>query len=99
MPRHPFTTNDHHAIIKEIARDMKKAGFLNTYLELGISMGTCINEIAKIADKVYGHDYTTRRGFGVIEAVEVFLKHNKNWYLCGLTRGRFPSYCLAKKHD
>lgn len=52
----PFTKRDHIQIIKAIADGLMKAGFLNSYLEIGIKTGSCFNIIAPLAKKAYAVD-------------------------------------------
>ncbi|MFW9871685.1 MAG: class I SAM-dependent methyltransferase [Candidatus Thorarchaeota archaeon] len=69
----PFSGKSHIRVIKEIARGMHEAGFLNRYLEIGIRRGNCFNLIAPFAKEAYAVD---------VKNYYKSVKHNKNlvWF-------------------
>lgn len=70
----PYNKHSHIPFIMTIAKGLKEAGQLTTYLELGIQRGNCFNAIAPMVKEAYGVD--------IVDAYDL-IKHNRNaiWFL------------------
>ena len=87
----PFSGREHIRIIKEVARGLHRAGFLNRYLELGIRKGICFNIVAPLAKEAYAVD---------IKNYYKHIKQNKNLiWNCTTTDEFLKNHVPNKKFD
>jgi len=68
----PFSKYAHIPVIYIIAKGMKDAGFLENYLELGVSKGSCFNVVAPLAKRAFAVD--------VNKELRRNIEHNKNLF-------------------